>query len=259
MVMTHGGPHTGVPVWADIASPDAAATRQFYSGLLGWQVEVNPDPQYGGYGIAKVDGNDVAGVGPQQQQPGPTVWSLYIGTEDLDGLAQAVTAAGGTVVAPPFPVGDQGRMAVFQDPTGGFISGWESAVMTGFQTEGAGAYGWAELNARGVDTVIPFYERVFGWTHRDSDMGPGQRYTEFLKDGVSIAGAWEMNAAMPAEVPTYWQIYFNVDDVDASHRKALDLGGRETVAPQDFPGGRFAIISDPQGASVGLLRLAQQQ
>ena len=26
------------------------------------------------------------------------------------------------------------------------------------------------------------------------------------------------------------------------------------LPPQDFPGGRFAIVSDPQGASFGLLK-----
>jgi predicted enzyme related to lactoylglutathione lyase len=26
------------------------------------------------------------------------------------------------------------------------------------------------------------------------------------------------------------------------------------LPPQDFPGGRFAIVSDPQGASIGLLK-----
>jgi predicted enzyme related to lactoylglutathione lyase len=55
-------------------------------------------------------------------------------------------------------------------------------------------------------------------------------------------------------VPSYWQVYFQADDVDAAHRKALDLGGHEMVAPQDFPGGRFSIVSDPQGASFGLLK-----
>jgi predicted enzyme related to lactoylglutathione lyase len=63
-----------------------------------------------------------------------------------------------------------------------------------------------------------------------------------------------MSPMVPANVPSYWQIYFNVDDVDAAFRKALDAGGREMVPPQDFPGGRFAIVSDPQGASFGLLR-----
>jgi predicted enzyme related to lactoylglutathione lyase len=89
-------------------------------------------------------------------------------------------------------------------------------------------------------------------------MGEGQpAYTEFLLDGDSIAGAWEMNPQMPAEVPSYWQVYFAVDDVDASYRKALDLGATEMLAPQDFPGGRFAIVSDPQGAGFGLLKTSR--
>jgi uncharacterized protein len=157
----------------------------------------------------------------------------------------------------PFDVGDQGRMAVYQDPAGAYISAWQGTRMGGFQTNAPNSFGWAELNARGVEKALPFYQRVFGWTTRQSDMGEGQpAYTEFLLDGQSIAGAWEMNPMVPAEVPSYWQIYFTVEDVDAAYRKALDLGAREMLAPQDFPGGRFAIVSDPEGASFGLLKMA---
>ena len=129
--------------------------------------------------------------------------------------------------------------------------------MGGFQTNAPNSFGWAELNARGVEKALPFYQQVFGWTTRLSEMGEGQTpYIEFLLDGQSIAGAWEMNPMVPAEVPSYWQVYFTVEDVDAAHRKALDLGGQEMLAPQDFPGGRFAIVSDPEGASFGLLKTA---
>ncbi len=88
-------------------------------------------------------------------------------------------------------------------------------------------------------------------------MGEGQPpYTEFLLDGQSIAGAWEMNPMVPAEVPSYWQVYFTVEDVDAAFKKAIDLGAKELLPPQDMPGGRFAIVSDPEGASFGLLKMA---
>ena len=146
-------------------------------------------------------------------------------------------------------------MAVFQDPSGAFISAWQGSRMGGFQTDAPNSFGWAELNARGIDKAIPFYTSVFGWTTRTSPMGEGQPpYTEFLLDGESVAGAWEMNPMVPAEVPSYWQVYFAVDDVDAAFKKAIDAGARELQAPQDFPGGRFAIVSDPQGASIGLLK-----
>ena len=244
------------PVWVDLSSSDPEASRAFYSNLFGWRVDVTEDPQFGGYGIARLGDKGVAGIGPKQSPDQPTAWSLYIGTEDADDLAQRVQAAGGALVARPFDVGHTGRMAVFQDPVGAVISCWQPNTMIGFQTSEPNSFGWAELNARGLERAIPFYETVFGWTHRTSE-APGQpAYTEFQLGGESVAGAMEMNPMVPAEVPSYWMVYFNVDDVDGSFRKAIDAGAQEMVPPQDFPGGRFAILGDPQGATFGLLRLA---
>lgn len=243
------------PVWVELTTPDAAAARDFYARLFDWQVEVSPDPQYGGYGIAKLAGADAAGISPKQSPEAPTAWGLYIGTDDVDAVSARVAEAGGTVVAAPFDVGDQGRMAVFQDPSGAFVSVWKANQMRDFVTDTPNAYGWAELNARGVEKAIPFYSKLFGWTIRRSEMGEGQPpYTEFLLDGDSVAGAWEMNPQIPAEVPSYWQVYFVAKDVDAAYRKALDLGATDMLAPADFPGGRFAIVQDPQGAGFGLLK-----
>ena len=243
------------PTWVDLAADDAAGERDFYAKLFGWNVEVNPDPQYGGYGIAKIRGEDAAGIGGKQDPNTPTAWTLYIGTDDIEDLARRVTENGGTVAAPPFDVGDQGRMAVFQDPAGAFISAWQGTRMGGFSTDAPNSFGWAELNARGVDKALPFYSKLFGWTTKTSPMGEGQPdYNEFQIDGESVAGAWEMNPQIPAEVPSYWQVYFAVDDVEAAYKKALELGAHEQVAPTEYPGGKFAIVTDPQGASFGLLK-----
>src|SRR3989442_15334250 len=90
------------PAWVDLASGDAAGSRDFYSKVFGWNIEVNEDPQFGGYALAKVNGKDVAGIGPKQSQEQPTAWSIYIGTSDAAEVAQKATDAGGTVIAPPF-------------------------------------------------------------------------------------------------------------------------------------------------------------
>ena len=111
-----------VPVWVDLSSTDAAKSRDYYSKLFGWKVELAPEPDAGGYALAKLHGKDVAGIGPAQTPDGPSAWMVYIGTHDADKVAKAVEAAGGTVVAPPFDVLKSGRMAVFQDPAGAFIS-----------------------------------------------------------------------------------------------------------------------------------------
>jgi hypothetical protein len=243
------------PAWVDLSTSDPSGARDFYAKVFGWKVEVSPDPQYGGYAMATIGGKDVAGIGPKQSPEGPSAWMVYIGTKDADELGKKVQAAGGNVIAPAFDVGDQGKMAVYQDPSGAFISAWQPTQMGGFQSGAANTFGWAELSSRDLGKAIPFYKKVFGWGEKKSEMGQGGEYTEFLSGGESIAGAMDMNPMVPAEMPSYWLVYFNVDDVDKAFQKAKGAGAQEMMAPQDFPGGRFAIISDPQGAAFGLLQM----
>jgi predicted enzyme related to lactoylglutathione lyase len=243
------------PVWVDLATSDPAASREFYSKLFGWMVEVNPDPQYGGYGMARTGGKDIAGIGPKMDPKMPTAWSFYLGAQDAGALAKKVEQAGGNVISPAFDVGDQGRMAVFQDPVGAFICVWEPKRMGAFDTEGPGRFAWAELNARGFEKAIPFYKSVFGWSAKKSEMSGGGPYTEFQIGGTSIAGGMEMPSQVPAGTPNHWLVYFGVDDVDKASRKAVDGGGTELMAPMDFPGGRFSVLQDPQGATFGLLNM----
>ena len=245
------------PTWVDLSSTDSTGSREFYSRLFGWQVEVSEDPQYGGYGRATIDGHDAAGITPAQDQTQPTHWNLYIGTEDADATARAVEAAGGTVALPGLDIPGQGRMAVFQDPTGAFISAWQATTMTGFKAEGPNTFAWAEINARGIDKAIDFYQQVFGWTTRRSPMPTGPDYNEFQVDGESIAGAVDVPPEAPESVVNAWVVYFGVPDVDSTFEQAMGLGATQVMEPQDFPGGRFALVTDPQGATFGLLKLHQ--
>jgi hypothetical protein len=245
------------PAWVELSSTDPAASREFYKTLFGWRIEVTQDPQYGGYGLAYTGDENVAGIGGKQ--PGdasPSNWSVYIGTGSADETAKKVGAAGGTIVVPPFDVPAQGRMVVFQDPSGAFLSAWEPKEHQGFTSGGDGQFGWAELSARGLQKTLGFYRSVFGWEARTSAAtGPNEApYTEFKIDDESIAGAAEIAPGVPDEVPSYWMPYFNVRDVDDTFKRARDAGATELVPPQDFPGGRFAIVRDPQGAVFGLMR-----
>ena len=247
------------PAWVELSTPDAAASRAFYSLLFGWDVEVIADPQYGGYGMARIGDEDAAGIAPKQSAEQPTAWAVYFGTDDVDRLTDKVKSAGGTIITDPFDVGDQGRMAVFQDPSGAFFSGWQAAQMRRFALDQPNSYGWVELNARGLERAIPFYEEVFGWTHTTSEAeGDNPAYTQFELNGEQIAGAFEMNPAIPSSVPSYWMVYFNTDDIDRTFQQALQAGAKEVVPPQDYPGGRFAILSDPHGATFGLFKSARR-
>ena len=247
------------PIWLDLSSSDAAGARDFYSTLFGWKVDVNPDPQYGGYGLAKLGGKDVAGIGPKLDPNGPSAWMIYIGTGNADESIKKITAAGGKVIVEPMQVGPQGRMVVIQDPTGAFLGLWEPGQMKGAQVmQAPNSFAWAELNARGIDKATSFYQKAFGWSDKKSDMAEGPPYHEFQIKGESVSGGMEMNPMVPQEVPSYWMPYFGVEDVEKAHQKAVAAGGTEMLPPQDFPGGRFSILQDPQGAAFGLMKMGPQ-
>ena len=247
-----------VPIWIDLSSSNTEGSRSFYSKLFGWKAEVNPDPQYGGYTVAQLDDKDVAGIGPTQMEGQPTAWTVYIGTTDADATSQKVQAAGGTVVVPTMEVAGQGKMAVFQDPSGAFFAIWQPTAMAGVQTKGEpNSLAWAELSARGIEQTEPFYKQVFGWDTKKSPFGEGQTYTEWLLDGQSIAGGMEMNPMVPAEVPSYWLVYFSTDDVEGTTAKAAGLGATVMLETTPYPGGKFSILTDPQGASFGLMSMEQ--
>jgi uncharacterized protein len=247
------------PVWTDLATSDVEGAGKFYSAVFGWKVEVSPDPQYGGYALAKIQGKDVAGIGPKPMPEAPVAWTVYIGTPNAAETAKKAEAAGAKIIAPVMEVGDQGHMAIIQDPSGAYLGLWQATNMQGAQSTGANSMGWAELNARGFDKAESFYKNLFGWGEKKTPgAGENPDYTEFQLHGDSVAGGMEMNSMVPAEVPSYWMVYFNVDSVDKAFDKVIAEGGKELVSPQDMPGGRFAIVSDPQGASFGLLTMEER-
>ena len=85
----------GVPSWIDTEPPDRDATIDFYGGLFGWTFEdVMPPGLPGYYVIARLDGQDVAGLGSPAATP-TSYWNTYVAVEDADDAARAVADAGG--------------------------------------------------------------------------------------------------------------------------------------------------------------------
>ena len=60
--------------------------------------------------------------------------------------------------------------------------------------------------------------------------------------------------------PPNWGVYVTVDDVDATVRKAEELGGKILVPPTDIPTvGRFCVLQDPQGAVISAITYAENE
>ncbi|HLH29409.1 MAG TPA: VOC family protein, partial [Acidimicrobiales bacterium] len=115
-----------------------------------------------------------------------------------------------------------------------------------------GALVWNELNTRDVSAALAFYPAVFGWGH-ETHTGAVD-YTEWKVDGRSVAGMMPMPAAVPAQVPSHWLVYFGTADCDATAAKATELGASVTVPPTDIEPGRFSVMLDPTGAAFAVLQ-----
>jgi uncharacterized protein len=117
-----------------------------------------------------------------------------------------------------------------------------------------GEFAWTDLSAQDLDAQTAFYEGLFGWAHTDTPFGEGQTYRMFAIDGRTVCGASQLSPEMAAGgVPSMWNVYIAVDDVDAALAKAVAMGAVEAMPATDVMGrGRFAAIMDPSGAAVFL-------
>src|SRR5437867_10319564 len=123
----------GVPCWIDTSQPDPEAAVTFYSGLFGWEFEdVMPQGSEGKYFIARLRGGDVAAVGSVPEAAPPmALWNTYVWVESADEAASKVLDAGGSALMEPFDVMEAGRMAVFADPEGAAVCGWQANAHQG--------------------------------------------------------------------------------------------------------------------------------
>jgi predicted enzyme related to lactoylglutathione lyase len=117
-----------------------------------------------------------------------------------------------------------------------------------------GRYVWYELLTTDPEGAKAFYSKVVGWVPQDMPM-PGMTYTLLTVDGQGQAGLMGFQPHMPAGIPPNWTGYVAVDDCDAAVEKASALGGSLMNGPMDIPNvGRFAIIADPSGGVLAIMK-----
>ena len=253
--------HTpGTFTWPELSTTDQKAGVAFYSALFGWEVNDIPMGPAGTYTMLQLRGKEVAaatGQQPQEKEMGaPPHWNNYVTVKNVDETVKRAQELGANVFAPPFDVMDAGRMAVLQDPTGAVFQVWQANRSIGAKIlNEPGALCWTELTTTDTKAAEAFYTGLFGWTPKHSAPGSPMEYTEFSVGGTPSIGMMPKPAGMPAHIPSYWMPYFQVEDCDASAAKAKELGGMVMVGPQDIPGtGRFAVVSDPQGAVFAVFK-----
>lgn len=238
----------GVPCWADVSASDVRASGAFYTAVLGWSVP-EPEEQWGGYVTAEADGRAAAGIGPLDAGSSAS-WTVYLATDDVEGLVARAAEQGGTVLAPVMDVGPLGRMAVLADPSGAAFGLWQAGTMIGAGVANEpGGLVWEDLRSTDPEAARSFYAALFGYDYALLEMA-GPDYATFrMPAEPHVLGGMGGLMGLPEGTPSHWLVYFQVADADAATAAAERAGGTVVAAPVDTPFGRMACLADPDGAT----------
>jgi uncharacterized protein len=257
---------SGSPCWMDLGAPDVPAAAHFYRSVFGWEFQTE-GAEAGGFGVFRLEGRIVAGVGPLTEQGARSAWMLYFSTPDAEATAETVRRLGGSVRVTPSDADGEGRMAQFTDPQGGQFAVWQPGKTRGFDAaDEPGTLCWSELYTSDAAGAKHFYGELLGWQFQDMPI-PGSAegtYTLLTPAGV---GEERMHGGLMQVRPEdlaltggrpYWHPVFAVADCDATIARVRAGGGRVQMGPEDAEGvGRLAVCVDPSGADFVILTPAE--
>ncbi len=239
--------------WTDLDTTDQDGAKQFYSELFGWVADDQPVGDGMTYSMMNIGGKPAAAISTQQEAQrnagAPPAWNSYITVESADAAVDRATNLGANIISPAFDVMDVGRMAVIQDPQGGFFMVWEPKLHIGAAIVNAhGALSWNELATPDLEASATFYREMFDWKVEPMEGMEMPYMVITTAAGTSNGG---MRAAAETE-PTYWLVYLGANDIDATMSKATELGGNALLGPMDIGVGKIGVVQDPQGAVFGV-------
>jgi len=252
----------GTFCWPELATIDQPRARSFYTQLFGWEVREQDMGEAGTYTLLRKDDRDVGALyqlsKDQREQGVPPHWLSYVAVDSADRAAEQAVRLGAKPIMAPLDVYDIGRMAVLEDPQGAVFALWQAKKHIGAGVlDEIGSLCWTELQTRDTAAARRFYGGLFGWAVEEMPMGPAT-YTLFKRDHKPAGGMMAI-APLMGPMPPNWLVYFSVDDCDTTVAKAIMAGGKVVVAPQSAPGvGRYAVMTDPQGAHFAMLAKEKQ-
>jgi predicted enzyme related to lactoylglutathione lyase len=122
----------------------------------------------------------------------------------------------------------------------------------------SGGFIWYELMTTDADAAATFYGEVVGWAiSPQPDPNPaGQDYRMIGRsDGGFAGGVLALTTAMrDGGARPGWLGYLHVDDVDAMVKANVAQGGGVPMPPTQIAQGRIAMITDPQGAPIYVMK-----
>ena len=118
---------------------------------------------------------------------------------------------------------------------------------------------WRDLTVPDAPAIRDFYKAVIGWEHSDHPMGDYADYNMLQAETGEVITGIINKRGVNAALPAVWLMYVGVEDVDASMRVCVELGGRVLVPPKGDVAYKYAVIEDPAGAIIGIMQIGGPQ
>lgn len=119
-----------------------------------------------------------------------------------------------------------------------------------------GRFVWRDLMTKDVATAKRFYSELLGWRFEDTKRND-RPYSLARVESVPVAGLVDVSAI--ADAGPQWISFMAVEDVDKTVELVTSNGGKVLLSPRDVATiGRAAVIADPQGAPIGLVKLQRE-
>jgi predicted enzyme related to lactoylglutathione lyase len=104
-----------------------------------------------------------------------------------------------------------------------------------------------EIRSADPDTTRRFFGELFGWTVASEGAFPGYTFIDTGAEGPPYT------AISPRQGDDDEVLFFvGVEDVDATLKKAEELGGTVVQPAQKVPGTSFGVLADAHGHRVGV-------
>lgn len=117
-----------------------------------------------------------------------------------------------------------------------------------------GRFVWYELITTDIAAAKAFYTKVVGWNICDAST-PDLDYTLFTMGSASVGGLMNLpEEARKMGATPRWVGYVAVEDIDLTADGIGRRGGTVYVPPTNSNIGRIAIVADPQGATLALVK-----
>jgi len=91
--------------WNELSTSDPDSAVDFYSRNFGWTQEGAMDMgEYGEYRFVQKDGVGIGAIMARMPDMPVTLWTFYIGVDDIDRAAKAITDNGGSILNGPMEI-----------------------------------------------------------------------------------------------------------------------------------------------------------